>query len=1043
MNKRIDIDKILIIGAGAVNVGNSGELDYFCRNACITLKECGYKTVLVNPNPASEANDPGFADSVYIEALNTQRLIEIIKKEAPDAIMPAFGASASLTLCHELALSGVLDEYSIKLLGTPFYAIECSQSMIKFKNTMDSIGISTQQFRNATTIDRAFEAAKELGYPVEVHPEYSLSGNCDSIVYNSDELRAVIPEGLKASTTGNAVIKKAYPEWRNYVLEVMRDAHNNTITVSTIENLYPLGVHSGDSVSVSPIQTLSDIELDVLKGYASEIAEAMQIIGFADIRFARNPKTGEFIVTSVSPTITCMTSVSALVSGIPAAEVCARLCLGESMNSIAFENKPLNEYIFEYDEVFVKLPRWPLDIYKTADDRLGATMRAAGYVAGVGRTFNEALQKAVRSLQTGCYGLGMREELAGKPLSELMGSLVIPRSDMLFVIYEALKKDADPSEISRLTCIDEYFIRELKELCDVEKRLLRYKGKLPIEPVLIAAKKQGFSDRYLAEFLGIEEEQIREERIDIGITKGWEAIGENQRFSTYTHREQRPVSDRKKIIVIGSGANKIGQGMEFDYCAVKAAHQIKRLGYEAIVINCNPTASSASLGIYDKVYFEPLTLEDILSVCEVEKPEGVIFELCGDNCTELVRAIEKENIKILGYGSEIINKAQDKTFLAEIVSDLEILIPQSKVSDDMEEAIADAKQIGYPVTVRPLNNENAKWETFYSSGVFLDYIETIGVSEKNSIIIESFLKHSTECEVDIVTDGENIFIPGIIEHIESAGINSGDSACIIPSGNIEDKFCTLIYKASEKIASALKIKGLLNIRFAIDKEKIYLLEVTPGASRTIPVENKLFGIDMTAEAVNILAGNGVLGKIELEKPDFCGVLEVVFPWKVYPECDPLLGRDMYSTGMVLGIGKNGGEAFLKAQEATGTPLPTEGTVFISVNDYDKSELVEVSRAFHNAGFSIVATRGCARLIENAGIPVEVVKKLYEGRPNVLDLMINQKIQIVINTPTDTESVADDSYIRKASVKLSIAYMTTMAAAKAAAGGLTDKENRKE
>ena len=396
-------------------------------------------------------------------------------------------------------------------------------------------------------------------------------------------------------------------------------------------------------------------------------------------------------------------------------------------------------------------------------------------------------------MQTGTYGLGMREDLVVKPLSELMGSLVIPHSDMLFVIYEALKKDADPTEISRITCIDEYFIRQLKGLCDIEKRLLRYRGKLPIEPVLIAAKRQGFSDKYIADFLGICEQQIREERIDIGITKGWEAIGENQRFSTYTHREQRPVSDKKKIIVIGSGANKIGQGMEFDYCAVKAAHQIKRLGYEAIVINCNPTAASASLGIFDKAYFEPLTLEDILSVCEVEKPEGVILELCGGDCSELTKALERENITILGYGSEIINKAQDKTFLAEAVSELGILIPQSKMSDDMEEAIALAQQIGYPVTVRPLNNENAKWETFYSSGVFLDYIETIGVSEKNPIIIESFLKHSTECEVDIVTDGENIFIPAIIEHIESAGINSGDSACIIPAENIEDKFCDVIY----------------------------------------------------------------------------------------------------------------------------------------------------------------------------------------------------------------------------------------------------------
>ena len=1033
MNKRMDIDKILIIGAGAVNVGNSGELDFFCRNACITLREAGYKTILVNPNPASEATDSGIADTVYIEALSSERLIEIIKKEAPDAIIPTFGAAASLTLCHELASSGVLDEYSIKLLGTPFYAIECSQNMIKFKNVMDSIGISTQSFSNVTTIDRAFEAAETIGYPVAVHPEYSLSGNCDSVVFNSDELRSVMTEALSASTVGNVVIKKAYPDWRNYVLEVLRDARNNIITVSTIENLYPLGVHSGDSVSVAPIQTLSKIELEVLKKYAESIAETMQIIGFADIRFARNPQSGEFIVTSVSPTITCTTSVSALVSAIPMADVCAKLCVGESMSNIIFEGKPLCEYSFDYDEVFVKLPRWQFDVYKTADNRLGATMKAVGYVAGAARSFNEALQKAVRSLQTNTYGLGMREELISKSPSELMNSLVTPRADMLFTIYEALKKGISPREISEITCIDEYFINSIGEIAEIEKRLLRYKGKLPIEPLLIEAKKQGFSDKYLADFLGIEESQIREERIEAGIVKGWEAIGENQRFSTYTHHEKRTVSDRKKIIVIGSGANKIGQGMEYDYCMVKAAQELKKLGFEAIVINCNPTASSVSAGIYDKVYFEPITLEDILSVYETEKPDGIITEFCGGNIGGLAQELEQAGVKIIGADAAAVKNAAKLTFFTDAMTELGIQIPQSRISGDMEEAIAVAGQIGYPVTVYQINNKNAKWETFYSSGLFLDYIETIGVCESNPIVIESFLKHSTECEIDIVTDGENYFTPAIIEHIESAGVNAGDSACLIPAKNIPESFCRLIDKAAAKIVSLLKMKGLLNVRFAIDKDKMYLLGVTVGASRTVSVENKLFGINMTGEAVKAMVTDGKIENLKIESNDVCGVVEVVFPWSVYPECDPLLGREMYSTGMVLGIGKTATEAFIKAQEATGLPLPKTGTVFISVNDYDKSELVEVSRHFHDSGYKLVATRGCAKLIDEAGIPVKVIKKLYEGRPNVLDLMINKQIQIVINTPTDTESVADDSYIRKAAVKLSIAYMTTMSAAKAACG----------
>ncbi len=1036
--KRNDINKILIIGAGAVNVGNSGELDFFCRNVCKTLDCEGYKTIMVNPNPSSEANESDFTHISYIESLNTQSLTDIIKKETPDAIMPAFGANASLTLCHELEIKGILDEFSVKLLGTPYYAIECSESMIKFKNIMESIGIKTHKFKNVQTIDRAFTAADELGYPVLIHPEFGFSGNEDSIAYNSNELREFVTERLQASTTGNLLISKAHPDWYNYELEVIRDSKNNKIITSTIENINTLGVHSGDSISVSPILTLNSNEVEELKEYAQRIAEAMQIIGFADIRFAQNPETGEFSVVSVKPTISCTTSVSTLVSGIPTAEVCAKLCIGMTLDEIEFEGKPLSEYCFAYDEVFVKLPRWPFDVYKTAYNNLNTTMKAVGYVAGVARTFNEALQKAVRSLQTNQYGLGMYKNLSSLTKNDIMQRLAVPTSDMLFLIYEALRKGILPQEISLHTHIKLYFIKQLKELCETEHRLLRFKNKMPIEPVLITAKKQGFSDRYISQLLNVSEKEIRQERIDIGMVKGWEAIGVNQRFSTYSHNKTREISDCKKIIVIGSGANKIGQGMEYDYCNVKACEELKKLGYETVIINCNPTASSASVGIYDKVYFEPLTTEDILSVCEIEKPDGVIMQFNGDKSTDLIGELEDSGINILGYGSEVIKKACDKeTF----VSDMEepgILIPQSQTSDDMEEAIAIAQQIGYPVMVKPLNNERAGYQTIYSSGVFLDYIETINISKNNPIIIESFLKHSIECEADVITDSENIFIPGIIEHIESAGINAGDSAFIMPSQNISSEHISLIHKAAEKAARRLKIKGLFNIRFAIDNDKIYLLDVVCGSSRAIPVEKKIFGIDMTAHAVDIIVLNKKLQQIECNDPDLCGVVEVVFPWKTYSECDPLLGRDMHSTGMVLGISKDPGEAFLKAQEATGTPLPTHGNVFISVNDSDKGGLAEIAKMFYDAGFNIIATRGCAKLIKDAGIPVETIKKLYEGRPNVLDAMINQKIQIVINTPTDTESILDDSFIRKASVKLSIAYMTTMSAAKAAASGLKKK-----
>lgn len=1035
ISKRNDIKKIMIIGAGAVNVGNSGELDSFALHACMTLRELGYKCITVNPNPSAVSNDMGIADKAYTVPLNTEAVTELIKKERPDAILPFFGGKSAIILCRRLINSGVLDEYGVKLLGTSDYGMDCCESMIKFRNAAETLGISTPKGRHIHTMEEAVRSAEILEYPIIVHPENSFTGNEDSLVYNVEELRDAVSEAFAAEPSRDILLSKAMTDCDSLEIEILRDCSNNMIAASAIENVNSCGIHSGDSISVAPMLTVPTSVCDTLRKYAFKIAEAMQLVGFADFKFARD---GEKIyILDVNLSVSSTTAISALVSGIPTASAAARLMAGISLKEIMFEGKPLSEYRFDYDEVFVKLPRLPFDVFRDANDVLNAKMHAVGYVAGVGRNFKEALQKAVRSLQNGRYGLGLVKEFAGKSEDELLSLLVNPSSETLFIIYEALKRGTDTEKISAVTGIKPYFIEQLREIAEAESRLLRYRGKIPTEPVLMRAKRMGFSDKYISCLLGTDEKTIRETRREI-TEPGFEAIGANQRFSTYAHSEKRPVSDKRKLIILGSGANKIGQGMEFDYTVVRAALELKRIGYEVIAINCNPTASSVSQGIFDKVYFEPLTAEDILAVCREEMPDGIITQLGGETAAELSAELADEGFNILGINSELTHLLCTENGLHERLSGLDIPMPHRRRASDLEEALAIAAQIGYPVRVHMSAQDTAVTDIMHDEGTFLEYLDKSGISESNPMLISRFLNHATECEADIIFDGEEIFIPGIMEHIESAGISSGDSACVLPAQNISAENAEAIYAYAKKIALCIGSIGFMNMKFAIDKSRVYVLEVNIGASRTIPLVSKVYKLDMPALAVRVLLGLLKCGEISVKKPTLCAIKEVVFPWEVFSECDPVLGSEMHSTGEVIALDKSFGRAFARAQEATGTPLPTGGTVFISVNDADKKLLKPIVKDFSDSGFEIAATGGTCDLIERLGFKARRVKKIYEGRPNVLDMIINSKIQLIVNTPTDKLAVDDDSYIRKAAVKNSIAYMTTMAAAKAAASGIKEE-----
>ena len=1050
MSKRTDIHKVLIIGSGPIIIGQACEFDYSGTQACKALRKLGYEIVLVNSNPATIMTDPETADVTYIEPLNVERLEQIIAKERPDALLPNLGGQSGLNLCSELAQAGILDKYNVKVIGVQVDAIERGEDRIEFKKSMDALGIDMARSQVAYSVEEGLAIADELGYPVVLRPAYTMGGAGGGLVYNKEELKTVMARGLQASLVGQVLVEESILGWEELELEVVRDEEGNMITVCFIENIDPLGVHTGDSFCSAPMLTISEEVQKRLQEKSHKVVDSVKVIGGCNVQWAHDPKTDRDIIIEINPRTSRSSALASKATGFPIALVSAMLAAGLTLKDIPCgKYGTLDKYVPNGDYVVIKFARWAFEKFKGVEDKLGTQMRAVGEVMSIGKTYKEAFQKAIRSLETGRYGLGHAKDFDTKSKEELLKMLITPSSERHFIMYEALRKGATVEEINEITKVKTWFIEQMKELVEEEEALIANKGSLPSDDKLITAKKDGFSDKYLSQILEVSEDEIRNHRIELGVEEAWEGVHvsgtENSAYyySTYNAEDKNPVSnDKPKIMILGGGPNRIGQGIEFDYCCVHASLALKKLGFETIIVNCNPETVSTDYDTSDKLYFEPLTLEDVLSIYKKEKPVGVIAQFGGQTPLNLAADLEKNGVKILGTSPSIIDLAEDRDLFREMMDKLEIPMPESGMATTVEEALAIATKIGYPVMVRPSYVLGGRgMEVVYDDESLSNYMKAaVGVTPDRPILIDRFLNHALECEADAISDGTHAFVPAVMEHIELAGVHSGDSACIIPSAHISEENVQTIKEYTRKIAEEMHVRGLMNMQYAIENGKVYVLEANPRASRTVPLVSKVCNIRMVPLATDIITSeitrrpSPVPNLKEQEIPYF-GVKEAVFPFNMFQEVDPILGPEMRSTGEVLGLSPYYGKAFYKAQEATQSRLPLSGTVLISVNRKDKAEVVEVARQFAENGFKIVATETTCKLINEAGIPAERVNKLQEGRPNILDLITNGKIDLIINSPVGKDSIHDDSYLRKSAIKAKIPYMTTIAAAKATAKGI--------
>ncbi len=1058
MSQRTDIHKVLIIGSGPIIIGQACEFDYSGTQACKALKKLGYEIVLVNSNPATIMTDPEIADVTYIEPLNVKHLEQIIAKERPDALLPNLGGQSGLNLCAELAKKGILEKYQVEVIGVQVDAIERGEDRIEFKKTMKSLGIEMARSEVAYSIEEALQIADRLGYPVVLRPAYTMGGAGGGLVYNKEELKTVCARGLQASLVGQVLVEESILGWEELELEVVRDKENHIITVCFIENIDPLGVHTGDSFCCAPMLTISEECQKRLQEQAYKIVEAVQVIGGTNVQFAHDPVTDRVVVIEINPRTSRSSALASKATGFPIAFVSAMLASGLTLKDIPCgKYGTLDRYVPDGDYVVIKFARWAFEKFKGVEDKLGTQMRAVGEVMSIGKTYKEAFQKAIRSLETGRYGLGNVKDFPKKTKEQLLQMLITPSSERHFIMYEALRKGATIEEIYQITKVKHYFIEQMKELVEEEEALLAHKGSMPEDHVLKDAKKNGFSDKYLSQILEIPEEDIRNHRTCLGIEETWQGVHVSGTkdsayyYSTYNAEDKNPVQTQKpKIMILGGGPNRIGQGIEFDYCCVHASLALKKLGFETIIVNCNPETVSTDYDTSDKLYFEPLTLEDVLSIYKKEQPVGVIAQFGGQTPLNLAAELEKNGVNILGTSPSVIDLAEDRDRFREMMEKLNIPMPESGMATTIEEALSIAKSIGYPVMVRPSYVLGGRgMEVVYDDESMADYMKAaVGVTPDRPILIDRFLNHAMECEADAISDGNHAFVPAVMEHIELAGVHSGDSACIIPSVHISEENVKTIKEYTRKIAEEMHVLGLMNMQYAIENGKVYVLEANPRASRTVPLVSKVCNIRMVQLATEIITSKltnrpSPVENLKQKEIPYYGVKEAVFPFNMFQEVDPILGPEMRSTGEVLGLSSSYGEAFCKAQEATQSILPLKGTVLISVNRKDKAEVVEVAKRFAEDGFEIIATGSTCDIINQAGIKAQKVKKLYEGRPNNLDMITNGQIDLIINSPIGKDSVHDDSYLRKAAIKAKIPYMTTIAAAKATADGIHYVKNHKD
>ena len=1048
--KRADVDKVLIIGSGPIVIGQACEFDYSGTQACKALRSCGYKVVLVNSNPATIMTDPLMADATYIEPLNEERLEQIIDKERPDAILPNLGGQTGLNLSMSLAKKGVLDKYGVKVIGVNLDAIERGEDREVFKETMAKLGIETPRSGIVHTVDEAVALVHDkIGYPVVVRPAYTMGGAGGGFCYNVEELRTICARGLDASLTHQCLIEESILNWEELEVEVVRDAKNQMIAVCFIENIDAVGVHTGDSFCAAPFLTISKELQERLQRDAFKIVEAIGVIGGTNVQFAHDPKTGRVVIIEINPRTSRSSALASKATGFPIALISAKLAAGMTMDEIPYwRDGTLEKYTPSGDYVVLKFARWAFEKFRAVEDHLGTQMKAVGEVMSIGKTYKETLQKAIRALEKGRAGLGFAKDFHERSLDELLKMLSVPNSERHFQMYEALRKGATDEQIFGLTGVKAYFVQQMRELVQEEEELLRYKGSLPPDELLVRAKKDGFSDKYMAQLLKISEKEIRERRTALGCVETWHAVPvsgvENQAYyySSYNGKPgEVPVSDnKKKVLILGGGPNRIGQGIEFDYCCTHAAMAMREAGYETIMVNCNPETVSTDYDTSDKLYFEPVTLEDVLQIYQAEKPEGVIVQFGGQTPLNIAAELEAAGCRILGTSVKSIDAAEDRDLFHSIMDRLGIPMPESRMASDLDGALKVVKEIGYPIVIRPSFVLGGRgMEVIYDETMLREYIaKAVGVTPDRPLYLDRFLHHALECEADALSDGKDIFIPAIMQHVELAGVHSGDSACVLPPVAISEKNKATILDYTRRIASELKVVGLMNMQFAIEDDKVYVIEANPRASRTVPLVSKVAGTQMARIATRLMLGESVssLGLDRHKTIPYYGVKEAVLPFEKFPEVDPVLGPEMRSTGEVLGLAETFGLAYYKSQEAAGAPLPIlSGKLLVSLSEKPDDAAV-AAKNFADLGFEIVGTEGTVKFLQEKGVPATKVAKIGQGRPDVLDMIKNREIVLILNTPSNRrDSRADDNSIRRAAIKYRIPYLTTIAAALAASEGI--------
>jgi carbamoyl-phosphate synthase large subunit len=1061
MPRRTDLHRILVIGSGPIIIGQAAEFDYSGTQATKALKEEGYEVILINSNPATIMTDPEFADRTYVEPVTPEFVELILEKERPDAILPTMGGQTALNVAMALSESGALEKYGVELIGATAKAIALAEDRRQFGEAMHRIGLAVAPGGIAESFDEAEAILETTGFPAIIRPSFTLGGTGGGIAYNRDEFEEIVRHGLDQSPTHQVLVERSVIGWKEFELEVMRDHDDNVVIVCSIENIDPMGVHTGDSITIAPAMTLTDREYQVMRDAAVAIIREVGVdAGGCNIQFAINPRDGEMLVIEMNPRVSRSSALASKATGFPIARIGAKLAVGYRLDEIPNDITKTTPASFEpvLDYVVVKVPRFAFEKFPSASPYLTTQMKSVGESMAIGRTFKEAFQKGLRALETGRHGW----ETAARPIDDrlpdesveaLRGALRQPTPERIFQVKRALERGLSVADVYDLTAIDPWFLNQMMELIEAERDYATLDAIGADD--LRRMKRMGFSDRQLGALRGESEDSVRERRWSLAVRPAYKMVdtcaGEFPSatpylYSSYDEESEAPRSGKRSVVILGSGPNRIGQGVEFDYCCVRAVIALRERGFETIMINSNPETVSTDFDTSDKLYFEPLTFEDVLEIVEREKPEGVIVQLGGQTPLKLTRRLEAAGVRILGTSPDAIDIAEDRRRFDKIARELGLTQPANGTATSVEEALDAAERIGYPVLVRPSYVLGGRaMQIVYDPPSLQDYFATAArVSEERPVLIDSFLEDAFECDVDAISDGTRVVIGGIMQHIEDAGIHSGDSACVLPPYLVLEPDMQAMREQTVSLALALGVVGLINVQFAIKNGVVYVLEVNPRASRTIPFVSKAIGVPLASLAARVMAGETLddVGLTEEIIPPYVSVKEAVFPFNKFPGTDPVLGPEMRSTGEVMGISDSFGSAFAKSQLAASNGLPLEGVVLITVTDSDKPTVTPIARRFHEMGFRVVATAGTAAYLRARGIPADRIFKVHEGRPNCLDMIVNRDAQLLINTPLGKHAQVDDYLLRQAAIVNRVSYTTTMSAASAASDAILSLRSRK-